>query len=114
MGYFQVRYDSRVVNYERKLFIRLATGKRAIGKRRKNFFNFRRNGSDGLKPISRKFRVSFADDEGNGNEDSSSSDDSNCHMDVAQSSDFQVVFGKFGGDIKENQGRAGHVKLKNA
>ena len=26
MGYFQVRYDSRVVNYERKLFIRLATG----------------------------------------------------------------------------------------
>ena len=27
MGYFQVRYDSRVVNYERKLFIRLATGR---------------------------------------------------------------------------------------
>ena len=26
MGCFQVRYDSRVVNYERKLFIRLATG----------------------------------------------------------------------------------------
>ena len=26
MGYFQVRYDSRVVKYERKLFIRLATG----------------------------------------------------------------------------------------
>ena len=26
MGYFQVRYDSRVVNYESKLFIRLATG----------------------------------------------------------------------------------------
>ena len=26
MGYFQVRYDSRVVNYEHKLFIRLATG----------------------------------------------------------------------------------------
>ena len=26
MGYFQVRYDSRVINYERKLFIRLATG----------------------------------------------------------------------------------------
>ena len=26
MGYFQVRYDSRVVIYERKLFIRLATG----------------------------------------------------------------------------------------
>ena len=25
MGYFQVRYDSRVVNYERKLFIRLTT-----------------------------------------------------------------------------------------
>ena len=26
MGYFQVRYDSRVVIYERKLFIRLAAG----------------------------------------------------------------------------------------
>ena len=26
MGYFQVRYDSRVVNYERRGFIRLATG----------------------------------------------------------------------------------------
>ena len=26
MGYFQVRYDSRVVNYDPKLFIRLATG----------------------------------------------------------------------------------------
>ena len=26
MGYFPVRYDSRVVIYERKLFIRLATG----------------------------------------------------------------------------------------
>ena len=26
MGYFQVRYDSRVVIYERKMFIRLATG----------------------------------------------------------------------------------------
>ena len=26
MGYFQVRYDSRVINYERKMFIRLATG----------------------------------------------------------------------------------------
>ena len=26
MGYFQVRYASRVVIYERKLFIRLATG----------------------------------------------------------------------------------------
>ena len=26
MGCFQVRYDSRVVNYEHKLFIRLATG----------------------------------------------------------------------------------------
>ena len=25
MGYFQVRYDSRVVNYDSKLFIRLAT-----------------------------------------------------------------------------------------
>ena len=26
MGYFQVRYDSRVVIYEHKLYIRLATG----------------------------------------------------------------------------------------
>ena len=25
MVFFQVRYDSRVVNYERKMFIRLAT-----------------------------------------------------------------------------------------
>ena len=25
MGYFQVRYDSRVVNYDRRDFIRLAT-----------------------------------------------------------------------------------------
>ena len=31
MGYFQVRYDSRVVIYERKLFIRLATGVVAMG-----------------------------------------------------------------------------------
>ena len=28
MGYFPVRYDSRVVIYERKMFIRLATGLR--------------------------------------------------------------------------------------
>ena len=28
MGYFQVRYDSRVVIYNRRGFIRLATGKR--------------------------------------------------------------------------------------
>ena len=26
MGYFRVRYNSRVVIYERKMFIRLATG----------------------------------------------------------------------------------------
>ena len=26
MGYFPVRYDSRVVNYDRRGFIRLATG----------------------------------------------------------------------------------------
>ena len=26
MGYFQVKYDSRVVNYDRRGFIRLATG----------------------------------------------------------------------------------------
>ena len=25
MEYFQVRYDSRVINYERKMFIRLTT-----------------------------------------------------------------------------------------
>ena len=31
MGYFQVRYDSRVVIYERKMFIRLATGRVVIG-----------------------------------------------------------------------------------
>ena len=30
MGYFQVRYDSRVLIYERKMFIRLATGANAI------------------------------------------------------------------------------------
>ena len=28
MGYFSVRYDSRVVIYEHKMFIRLATGKK--------------------------------------------------------------------------------------
>ena len=27
MGYFPVSYDSRVIIYERKMFIRLATGK---------------------------------------------------------------------------------------
>ena len=27
MGYFQVKYDSRVVNYDRGGFIRLAAGK---------------------------------------------------------------------------------------
>ena len=26
MGYFKVRYDSRVINYNRRGFIRLATG----------------------------------------------------------------------------------------
>ena len=30
MGCFQVRYDSRVINYERKLFIRLATDGTAL------------------------------------------------------------------------------------
>ena len=30
MGYFQVMYDSRVVNYEHKLFIRLATDPRCV------------------------------------------------------------------------------------
>ena len=32
MGYFPVRYDSRVVIYERKMFIRLATGDNVISK----------------------------------------------------------------------------------
>ena len=31
MGYFPIRYDSRVVIYERKMFIRLATGELALG-----------------------------------------------------------------------------------
>ena len=31
MGYFLVRYDSRVVIYERKMFIRLATGQSCKG-----------------------------------------------------------------------------------
>ena len=31
MGYFPVRYDSRVVNYDRRGFIRLATGSRFLG-----------------------------------------------------------------------------------
>ena len=30
MGYFPVRYDSRVVNYDRRGFIRLAAGKGPI------------------------------------------------------------------------------------
>ena len=32
MGYFQVRYDSRVVIYDRRGFIRLATGVNVINK----------------------------------------------------------------------------------
>ena len=31
MGYFPVRYDSRVVNYDRRGFIRLATGLVVLG-----------------------------------------------------------------------------------
>ena len=31
MGYFQVRYDSRVIIYDRKMFIRLDTGHSAVG-----------------------------------------------------------------------------------
>ena len=31
MGYFQVRYNSRVVIYERKMFIKLATGLVVMG-----------------------------------------------------------------------------------
>ena len=31
MGYFKVRYDSRVVNYDRRGFVRLATGLVVIG-----------------------------------------------------------------------------------
>ena len=30
MGYFQVRYDSRVVNYDHRGFIRLASGTRKL------------------------------------------------------------------------------------
>ena len=30
MGYFQVRYDSRAVNYDRRGFIRLATGREEL------------------------------------------------------------------------------------
>ena len=36
MGYFQVRYDSRVVNYDRRGFIRLATENSLLG----NMSNF--------------------------------------------------------------------------
>ena len=32
MGYFQVRYDSRVINYDRRGFIGLATGVDVINK----------------------------------------------------------------------------------
>ena len=32
MGYFPVRYDSRVVNYDRRGFIRLATGIRYVNR----------------------------------------------------------------------------------
>ena len=42
MGYFEVRYDYRVVNYDRRCFIRLATGLSRIAvvwKRIKVFFN---------------------------------------------------------------------------
>ena len=41
MEYFQVRYDSRVIIYERKMFIRLATGKAdrvARGNLKKNYY----------------------------------------------------------------------------
>ena len=31
MGYFPVRYDSRVIIYKRKMFIRLATGLVVMG-----------------------------------------------------------------------------------
>ena len=50
MGYFQVRYDSRVVNYDCRGFIRLATGVSVLlyGKRR-----FVRNG---VAPLSRSGR----------------------------------------------------------
>ena len=39
MGYFPVRYDSRVVIYEHKMFIRLATGQ-PIGTRAKKLERF--------------------------------------------------------------------------
>ena len=40
MGYFQVRYDSRVINYDRRGFIRLATGQRRE-RREQLFVRFR-------------------------------------------------------------------------
>ena len=36
MGYFQVRYDSRVVNYDHRGFIRLATGLSLAALKRKS------------------------------------------------------------------------------
>ena len=41
MLYFQVRYDSRVVIYERKMFIRLATGHNRIKKIYAAYFLYR-------------------------------------------------------------------------
>ena len=45
MGYFPVRYDSRVVIYESKMFIRLATGHTDVGAMmtRKNILNYNEN-----------------------------------------------------------------------
>ena len=42
MGYFPVRYDSRIVIYDRRGFIRLATGLRQCALPKKS-------GADGLK-----------------------------------------------------------------
>ena len=40
MGYFQVIYDSRVVNYDRRCFIRLATGLSISDNLSCNFLSF--------------------------------------------------------------------------
>ena len=50
MGYFQVRYDSRGVNYDRRGFIRLATGVL-------NVFNFNFFGSKSFHAVFVKLKI---------------------------------------------------------
>ena len=52
MGYFQVRYDSRVVIYDRRAFIRLSTGHTGWQWVKKLIFFSSENGK---KPIRRFF-----------------------------------------------------------